>query len=395
MIAYFPAGIYPVEGTVTFPTGSKIQGSSWSQIQATGSYFSDVENPKVVVRVGEEGDEGTMEIVDMLFTVKGNTAGAIMMEWNIKGSSQGAAGMWDSHIRVGGGIGTDLDIKNCPKFGYNEACMCVSLLLHVTKEASGYFENVWAWVADHDNDMSLYWEVDLSASQISLYGGRGILVESQGPCWFYGTGSEHVILYQYQTYKAKDIYLGHIQTESPYYQPNPTAPEPYGLSVGNFPGDPDFEDCETDSCKEAWGLRVIDSEGISVHSAGLYSWFVDYTQKCLKTEDCQERIMEVKGSKEVAIYNIFTKGVKEIATGEGYTLDQEDSQQGYTSEVSVWFPKDGDPSDDDAEIIYIGTEVYTTYTAQCTAPVSEPHFDPSPIYIGTGQKLRLRSHLVN
>ncbi|KAI1373680.1 pectate lyase superfamily protein-domain-containing protein [Hypoxylon crocopeplum] len=377
-VAYFPAGIYPIQGTVTIPTGSRVQGTSWSQIQATGSYFQDMANPKVAVRVGEDGDVGTMEIVEMLFTVKGSTPGAIMVEWNVKASSPGAAGLWDSHIRIGGGIGTDLDVANCPKFSYSEACITVSLLLHVTEKASGYFENMWAWVADHDNDMSLYWEVDSTASQISLYGARGVLIESQGPTWLYGTGSEHTVLYQYQTYKAKDVYLGHIQTESPYFQPDPVAPTPFESSVGLFPGDPDFESCTTDSCKEAWGLRVIDSEGVTVHSAGLYSWFVNYGQDCLDPEDCQARIMQVEGSKAVAIYNIFTKGVTEIATGEGYNISVEDNQRGYTAEISVWYPQDGNPGDD-LEVVYIGTEVYTTHTAQCTSAGCIMVIAPSPL----------------
>ncbi|KAK2013597.1 pectin lyase-like protein [Colletotrichum eremochloae] len=364
-VAYFPGGIYTIKGTVTFPVGSKIMGTGWSQIQATGSYFQDMGNPKVAVRVGSEGDVGTMEIVDMLFTVKGNTAGAIMMEWNIHESYQGSAALWDSHIRVGGGIGTDLDVANCPKFGYNEACISVSMLLHVTNLGSGYFENFWAWIADHDNDMSLYWEIDSSASQISLYGARGVLIESQGPVWMYGSGSEHAIFYQYQIYNAKNVYLGHIQTESPYFQPNPVSPKPFDSALGLFDSDPDWAACTTDSCREAWGLRVIDSEGIIIHSAGLYSWFIDYTQDCLVSEDCQERIMQVSGSKDVAIYNIFAKGVREIASGEGYTIDQDVNQQGYTSQVSVWFPVDGDG---DKNVVYIGTELYATPTAACHKP---------------------------
>jgi hypothetical protein len=36
-IAYFPAGIYLVEGTVVVPTGSRLQGSSWSQVSANQS----------------------------------------------------------------------------------------------------------------------------------------------------------------------------------------------------------------------------------------------------------------------------------------------------------------------------------------------------------------------
>jgi hypothetical protein len=58
------------------------------------------------------------------------------------------AAMWDSHFRVGGAAGTDLTIKECPKFGYNEKCIAASLLFHVTSKGSGYFENVWVWTAD-------------------------------------------------------------------------------------------------------------------------------------------------------------------------------------------------------------------------------------------------------
>lgn len=41
-------------------------------------------------RVGKKGDVGSVEISDMLFTVKGATAGAILMEWNIHESTQGS-----------------------------------------------------------------------------------------------------------------------------------------------------------------------------------------------------------------------------------------------------------------------------------------------------------------
>lgn len=41
-------------------------------------------------RVGDVGDSGKIEISDMLFTVKGPTAGAILMEWNVHEDSQGS-----------------------------------------------------------------------------------------------------------------------------------------------------------------------------------------------------------------------------------------------------------------------------------------------------------------
>lgn len=147
-VAYFPAGIYQVYSTVHIPVGSRIQGSSWSQIMGTGSYFGDPYDPKVMVQVGTDGDTGIVEITEMLFTVKGPTAGAILMEWNVLAAEQGSAAMWDSHFRVGGASGTDLDHNTCPAGSFNEDCVAASLLLHVSGAGSGYFENVWAWVAD-------------------------------------------------------------------------------------------------------------------------------------------------------------------------------------------------------------------------------------------------------
>lgn len=61
-VAYFPAGIYLVGGTVFVPTGSKLQGSSWSQIQGAGFYFRDMTNPQVMIQVGNKGDIGSMEV---------------------------------------------------------------------------------------------------------------------------------------------------------------------------------------------------------------------------------------------------------------------------------------------------------------------------------------------
>jgi hypothetical protein len=53
--------------------------------------------------------------------------------------------------------------------------------------------------------MNKYDKLDTTANQISVYTGRGTLIESQGPSWFIGSGSEHSALYQYQLYNAKDV----------------------------------------------------------------------------------------------------------------------------------------------------------------------------------------------
>ncbi|KAF6821160.1 glucan-beta-glucosidase [Colletotrichum plurivorum] len=367
-IAYFPAGVYAVGSTVNIPTNSVVQGSLWSQIQGSGFYFSDMQNPKVMVQVGNKGDIGTMEITEMMFSVRGATAGAILMEWNVAAKSQGAAAMWDSHFRVGGGLGTDLDLSTCPKFSNNAECIAASLMFRVTSQSNGYFENVWAWVADHDNDKSIYNQPDSSSTQISLFGARGMLIESEGPSWFYGGGSEHSVLYNYLISGAKSVYMGHIQTESPYYQPNPGPPAPF-RAAAKFPNDPDFSHCEVapevwdDRCNYAWGVQIIDSKDVIIHAAGLYSFFNEYYQDCIPTNNCQDRILEVKGSTGVVIYNLFTVATINIASGIDNTdVPQDGNQRGFTTEISVWVPL---PGSDNIDIVWVGTEVWDTPTVSC------------------------------
>ncbi|KAH9238229.1 glycoside hydrolase family 55 protein [Colletotrichum gloeosporioides 23] len=369
-IAYFPAGVYTVGSTVNIPTGSVVQGSLWSQILGSGFYFSDIQNPKVMVQVGNKGDVGTMEITEMLFSVRGATAGAILMEWNVAAVEQGAAAMWDSHFRVGGALGTDLDLSKCPKFSIKAECVAASLMFRVTSQANGYFENVWAWVGDHDNDKSIYNQPDSSSTQITVFGARGMLIESKGPSWFYGGGSEHSVLYNYLLSGAESVYMGHIQTESPYYQPNPGPPAPFRAAPrAGFPNDPDFSKCEIapnvwdDRCNYAWGLQIIDSKDVLIHAAGLYSFFNEYYQDCIPTHNCQDRILEVKGSTGVVIYNLFTVATINIASGiDNTNVPQEDNQRGFTTEVSVWVPL---PGSDSVDIVWVGTEVWASPTVSC------------------------------
>jgi hypothetical protein len=98
--------------------------------------------------------------------------------------------MQDSHFRVGGATGSLLRSIQCPKNDgtVNTKCKAASLLLHLTPKSSAYLENIWAWTADHDLDKK-------SQDQINIYSARGILIESQGPTWLYGTSSEHNVLY--------------------------------------------------------------------------------------------------------------------------------------------------------------------------------------------------------
>jgi hypothetical protein len=93
-IVYIPFGVYKILDTVRIPVGSRIIGQAWSQIMATGPNFETASNPRVAVQVGIAGDVGVIEIQNLMFTVSGPTAGAILVEWNVHELSQGSAGMW-------------------------------------------------------------------------------------------------------------------------------------------------------------------------------------------------------------------------------------------------------------------------------------------------------------
>lgn len=41
-------------------------------------------------------------MTDLVITTTGGSAGAIGIEWNLRASAQGTAGLWDVHIRLGG-----------------------------------------------------------------------------------------------------------------------------------------------------------------------------------------------------------------------------------------------------------------------------------------------------
>lgn len=111
--------------------------------------------------------------------------------------------------------------------------------------------------------------------------------------------------------------MSQIQTESPYYLPNPQAPEPF-KEVARFGGDPDFSDCASSNphCAAAWGLYILGSTSIHVYGAGLYNWFQQYTQPCVDSQDCQQRVVNVRNSGQVWLYNIYTIGTVEMINHE-------------------------------------------------------------------------------
>lgn len=332
-IVYFDHGGYVITDTIKVPKNIKITGEIWPMLMASGKKFSDQNKPIPMLQIGQPGDKGSVEMTDLLLETKGPAPGAIMMEWNLAEESQGSAGMWDVHARIGGSSGTGLQSDKCSKTPKettkpNPECIGAFMLFHATEKANAYVENAWFWTADHELDLPDH-------DQINIYTGRGVLLESQGPVWMYGSSSEHNQLYNYQVSQAKDIFMGFIQTETPYYQANPNALVPF--TPQKKWNDPDFSTCKSASCKKAWGLRVLDTSDFYLYGGGLYSFFENYGQKCVDSETCQKNIVEVDCS-DVHMYGLSTKAsVNMVTSSNGESLvPEDDNESNFCSTVALF-----------------------------------------------------------
>ena len=326
LIAYLDAGIYVVTDTIYIPPGSKIVGEALSSvIMGSGPKFQNMTSPQAVVQVGRPGESGYLEWSDTIVSTRGGCAGAILIEYNL--FTDGIpSGMWEVHTRIGGSMGTDLQLDQCPAVPRDDvvdpSCIAAYMSVRVTANAGGlHTENCWYWCSDHDLENQDY-------SRISIFAGRGLLVESlRGRIWLSATSSEHHVLYQYQLNNARNVFLGYTQTESPYFQPRPPAslPFPRDASIN----DPDFvRDClgyvGLSSCQSAWGMRIINSQDIVSYGTGLYSFFNTYNNSCAVGHigpDCQARILSVSGnSSNLKFVSLNTVGTKIMVQQNGKDL---------------------------------------------------------------------------
>ncbi|KAH9887450.1 putative Exo-beta-1,3-glucanae [Xylariomycetidae sp. FL2044] len=334
-VLVFDAGYYLVTETIYIPPGSRIVGEAFPVILSSGEYFANMYSPQPVVQVGRPGETGRIEWSDMIVSTQGAQAGAVLIEYNLATEPSTPSGLWDVHTRVGGFAGSQLTVAECLKTptvtvtadNLNKDCIAAYMSMHVTQSASGlYMENCWHWVADHDIE-------DPQLTQITIYAGRGLLIESEaGGIWLYGTGVEHHVLYEYQLVGTRDVVMGQIQTETAYYQPNPDATLP-------FPAVDALHDPKVAAGDRGVGLRVVDSQGVAVYGAGLYSFFDNYSTKCPAEDsavDCQARILSLEGS-AVELYNLNTVGTTNMITVDGEDVAAaKDNLNGFVDTVAVF-----------------------------------------------------------
>ena len=263
-IAYFPFGKYRVDSTLHIPAGSRIVGEAWATITGNGDFFKDSSNPKPVVQVGNEGDVGVAQIQDMRFTVSDVLPGAILVQFNIAGSSPGDVALWNSLITVGGTRGASSLTDAC-RDARNE-CQAAFLGLYLTSSSSAYVENVWNWVADHITE-----DFD-GGSSIAAKGGT--LVESTKGTWLHALGSEHWWLYQLNLRGASNVFVSLLQSETNYEQGDnvqQTPPAPWTADVDGW-GDPDFSWCGGGDTRCRMGFANYIQGGSDIYTFASASW---------------------------------------------------------------------------------------------------------------------------
>lgn len=262
-IAYFPFGKYRVDDTLLIPKGSRIVGEAWATITGNGAKFKDSTNPTPVVAVGNPGDVGTAQIQDMRFTVSDVLPGAIIVQFNIAGSSPGDVALWNSLITVGGTLGASALANACGSAS-NE-CQAAFLGLHFTSDSSVYVENVWNWVADHFTEGT-------GGCNIAAKGGA--LVESTKGTWLHALGSEHWWLYQLNLRNAQNVMVSLLQSETNYDQGDntqQTPPAPWVADVTNW-GDPDFSWCGGGDTRCRMGFANYIQGGSNIYTYASASW---------------------------------------------------------------------------------------------------------------------------
>ena len=139
----------------------------------------------------------------------------------------------------------------------------------------------------------------------------------RAPVWLWGTASEHSQLTQYTLAGAKDIFWSIIQTETPYYQPNPAATGPFASNTAFF--DPDFANCKAPGGCSAWALRLENSTSVWGYGSGTYSFFQNYEQSCVNSQTCQDNMIAVDGSSDVNLFGVSTKAAVNMVTVDGHS----------------------------------------------------------------------------
>eukprot|EP00026_Physarum_polycephalum_P003672 Phypoly_transcript_03685.p1 GENE.Phypoly_transcript_03685~~Phypoly_transcript_03685.p1 ORF type:complete len:749 (+),score=83.23 Phypoly_transcript_03685:122-2368(+) len=281
-IAYVPFGVYRVDSTVLIPIGCSVVGEAWATITGNGNFFKDAHNPKPVVQVGRPGDVGTSQIQDMRFTVSDVLPGAIILQFQAAGSSPGQVGLWNSIVTIGGTRGADALTNACTNA--KQECQAAFISVHFAQSSSAYLENTWVWVADHIAE-------DFGGGS-NIAAKVGVLVQATKGTWLHALGSEHHWLCQLNLFRASNVMISLLQSETNYDQGDHVQqipPAPWVADVANW-GDPDFSECGGGDtrCRMSYANYITGGSHIRTYASASWAFFSGPGyQACAGAFQCQ------------------------------------------------------------------------------------------------------------
>ena len=101
--------------------------------------------------------------------------------------------------------------------------------------------------------------------------------------------------------------------------------------------DPTFSECFQATCHKTFGLRFFNSTYIFVYGTGLYSFFNNYDQGCLITENCQTLSVSLEQSEAIYIYALNTKAAMNMVEVDGVALvPQAANPNGFCQTVAIF-----------------------------------------------------------
>ncbi|EPS36638.1 hypothetical protein H072_9858 [Dactylellina haptotyla CBS 200.50] len=305
-LLFIDYGIYLVTKTLTVHPGTRIVGEAWPKIMASGTFFTNSASPQPVLKIGQPGDQGLVEIQDIVVTAKGGSSGAISYQWNLKGATQNGdmSGMWDAHSIIGAQPFSNLEPHQC---AHNSAStsirrQCIGAFMHIhlsRSSAFAYLENTYFASAAYQNTYTTQ-----PSSPLSIYVGRGVFIDgSAGSHFLSAVSADNSIMYQYQIVNSANVFASMLQGTNPSFQPNPMAPAPFTTNTAW--SDPDFgamcghkTGVELAKCAKAFGLRIVNSDNVVIYSTALLAGGLNNYGTCPGGSfNCQLVMIRIDGQK--------------------------------------------------------------------------------------------------
>ena len=190
-------GCWLVSDTLTLRSNCTLlgEGGSLVKLKPHSPGFGDSSTPKPLIRTEDDASSRSV-LMDVLLDVgneRSGNAGAVLVEWRA-----GNGSLHDVHPRMLGPAHVGI---------------------HVTGSGGGVIDNSWVWGADHNQSFGsahIPGREEMCKEPTCPGADVGILIDSAGPTYLYGTNSEHHVETSYRFDGASNVYylMGQVRVHA-------------------------------------------------------------------------------------------------------------------------------------------------------------------------------------